>query len=162
MMITGSLAFTAAGFWFISDPDKFRRYDPTIINTVGILAIVFFGFIAVLLLRKLRENTPALIIDENGVFDNTTGLPAGQLSWQEIDGLSVLNVAGKTLLVIVLTDPEAFLERQPAGWKKKLMRINYKSYGSPVSLSHSGMRCSFKDMVTYVHKGYETYKQPQT
>lgn len=51
---------------------------------IVILPIAFFGFGVVVLLRKLLDPNPGLIIDADGLIDNTTIAPPCRIYWADI------------------------------------------------------------------------------
>lgn len=97
-MLAGSIGFVAAGIWFLLNPPKINNAlfgNPTFILVISIAAILFFGLIAVYIIRKLPDNKPGLIIDQLGITDNSGGLSAGQILWTDIENISVLKSIGK-------------------------------------------------------------------
>lgn len=60
-----------------------------------------------------RRRDPALLIDAEGVTDNTNLLPGGLVRWQEIARLEETQLGGQPALLLHLYDPEAYMERLP-------------------------------------------------
>jgi hypothetical protein len=84
--------FILFGIAFVISPETFSSVivrSSTIIFLAGCIAIVFFGFVGFLLLKKLIDNTPGLIISENGITDNSSGVPAGFIPWSDIVALAI-------------------------------------------------------------------------
>ena len=92
-MLIGALAFVAIGLWFvISPPTISNSYwgNPTKIAIAGYASIVFFGLCAFVLIKKLPDNKPGLIIDQTGLTDNSSGVSAGQILWSDIENISII------------------------------------------------------------------------
>src|SRR5688572_15627450 len=88
-MLIGSLVFVSLGLWFlISPPTSNHRLfgNPTLIFAAGISATLFFGLCFVYLLKKIPDKTPGLIIDNDGILDNSSGVSAGFIPWADIKG----------------------------------------------------------------------------
>ena len=97
MMLAGSIAFVAIGFWFVINPPEIKNAywgNPTRLAVIGYAAIVFFGIVAYVLMRKLPDTKPGLIIDETGLTDNSGGLSAGHIEWSDIEASRSRRVAG--------------------------------------------------------------------
>ncbi len=64
-LLLGSIVFTALGLWLLLMQNRVVVY-----HVFGVVAILFFGFTASIIARRLQDNTPGLIIDEMGIMDN--------------------------------------------------------------------------------------------
>jgi hypothetical protein len=49
-------------------------------------------------------------------------------------------------LMIFVTNPDKYISRQTNVLKRKTAEINYKSYGSPISLSTNTLKCNFDEL----------------
>lgn len=149
LSILGAFAFVAIGFWFVLAPPS-RTGSPlesTLLMVLGVVAILFFGGIAILVIRKLFDSRPGLIIDEQGLLDNSGGLSAGQILWQDIENFKVLQIQRQRLILILVKNPQDYIDRQSNGWKRKLMAMNYRQYGTPISISTNGLKISFAELL---------------
>ena len=75
LMLLGALTFVAIALWFvISLPTISNSYwgNPTKITIAGYASILFFGLCTFVLIKKLPDNKPGLIIDQIGLTDNST------------------------------------------------------------------------------------------
>ena len=87
LMLICSLIFISLGLWFVIKPPTIRNPiigNPTLILTVGIAAILFFGLCAIFIAKKLPDKTPGLIINNQGVTDNSSGVSVGLIPWDDI------------------------------------------------------------------------------
>ena len=70
--ISGSILFVVLGaFLFMTIADNQTRFSPTFVKGAGIAGILFFSATGIYGIRKMFDNITGLIIDENGIVDNT-------------------------------------------------------------------------------------------
>jgi hypothetical protein len=144
LLLMASLGFVALGLWFVINP-KLWSNSP-LIPLVGYCAIVFFGVCAFFLAAKLRDNKPGLIIDDHGLIDNSSGLPGGEIPWSDITNITVIEINRQKLIMLEVRNPEQYIARQTSGFKRKLMEINFKMYGTPLSISANSLKISFDEL----------------
>jgi hypothetical protein len=157
----GALTFVAIGFWFILAPPTRTgsSLESTLLMVLGLVAIVFFGGIAILIIRKLFDQRPGIIITEEGISDNSGGISVGQILWQDIEKFEVLQIQRQRLILILVKNPQDYLERQSNGWKRKLMAMNYRQYGTPLSISTNGLKISFTALLEILKHQLELFQQ---
>ena len=158
IMLLGALAFVGIGFWFILAPPTIENSywgNPTKITIAGWAAILFFGFCGFMLIRKLSDSRPGLIIDNMGLLDNATGLSAGLIPWSDIEKISVIQIYRQKLIAIHVKNPEDYIARQTNFWKRKAMTFNYKMYGTPLHITTNALNISFTDLVATLTKKME-------
>jgi hypothetical protein len=71
LLLFGAVAFVAACVWIWSFAD--REPDPLFVKGVAATGIVFFGLCAIVSCIKLLDGRPGLIIDGEGIVDNSSG-----------------------------------------------------------------------------------------
>ena len=150
-MLIGALAFVAIGLWFvISPPTISNSYwgNPTKIAIAGYASIVFFGLCAFVLIKKLPDNKPGLIIDQTGLTDNSSGVSAGQILWTDIENISVIEIHSQKLIMLQVTNPQDYIDKQTSSFKRKMMQLNYKMYGTPLSITSNGLTISFDELLS--------------
>ena len=150
-MLIGALAFVAIGLWFvISPPTISNSYwgNPTKIAIAGYASIVFFGLCAFVLIKKLPDNKPGLIIDQTGLTDNSSGVSAGQILWTDIENISVIEIHSQKLIMLQVTNPQDYIDKQTSSFKRKMMQLNYKMYGTPLSITSNGLKISFDELLS--------------
>lgn len=151
LMLIGALAFVANGLWFvIAPPTILNSYlgNPTKIAIAGYTSIVFFGLCAIVLVKKLLDNKPGLIINQTGLTDNSSGVSAGQILWSDIKDISVIEIHRQKLIMLQVKNPQDYIEKQTSDFKRKMMQLNYKMYGTPFSITSNGLKISFDELLS--------------
>lgn len=106
--------------------------SPETVRIMGVLGIVLFGAAGVFGIKKLFDKKVGLIIDENGITDNSSALSIGLIEWKDINGIELTQVNSIKFLRIGFKNPEKYISKAKNGIKAKLMKINMNMYGSPI------------------------------
>lgn len=144
--IGGSILFITLGFYlFMTVAYQQTRYRPELVKCLGIAAIVFFSGTGIYGSRKMFDNNIGLIIDNNGITDNTNASSSGLIRWADITEIRTEQVMSTKFLLIYTNDPNGILERAK-GLKRKLMAGNMKMYGTPLSITSNTLKYDFNDL----------------
>ena len=103
-----------------------------------------FFFIA----KKLGDNSLGLIISNKGIFDNSSGVSAGQILWSDIENISVIKIHRQRLIMLQVTNPQEYIDKQTSSFKRKIMQLNFKIYGTPLSITSNGLKISFDELLS--------------
>lgn len=141
--IAGSITFITLGYLMITD--DFEKYNTPFTRGVGIVCIVFFGIALLFSLYKLMDKKPGLIIDEDGITDNSGAVNAGLIEWKDIISIDVKKIISTDLLIIHVNDPDKYINR--AGRQKAwLMRRSMGLYGTPINISSTALKYNFDEL----------------
>lgn len=142
LAIAGAVLFVLLGFWLIAKRHEITRPidSPLFISVIGVIAILFFGFIGIVAFRKITTQSDGLIISSKGITDNSSAISAGFIPWEDITAVTETAVANQNFVNIVLKDPEAFIASQKSAFKRKAMTANYRSFGSAVAISANSLK----------------------
>ncbi|MFC5978977.1 STM3941 family protein [Flavobacterium salmonis] len=152
------MIFVIIGTWLVVNPPKSNHQifgNPMIIFISGISAIVFFGYTTFILLKKMPDNKPGLIINSEGIIDNSSGVSAGIVLWKDIIEISTANVMNQKFLMFIVKNPEEYINRQNGIVKRKAMEINYKTYGSPISISANTLDTNFEELYKLLQRKFK-------
>lgn len=92
--------------------------------------------------KKLFDPTPALIIDGNGVTDNTTPAAVGFIPWKDVAGIRKYDMLPEEFIVINLKNPDDYIE-ELGNLKVKWIKKHIDAAGSPVVISSNTVRYNF-------------------
>lgn len=162
IMLIGSIGFVAAGLWFVINPPAISNSffgNPTVILLSGIASILFFGICAVFVARKISDNKPGLIIDNIGITDNSSGISAGQIFWNDIENISVIEIHRQKLIMLHLINPQDYIDKQASGFKRKMMNMNLNMYGTPCSITSNALQINFDELLNILYTRLEGNRQ---
>lgn len=153
--LSGSVIFVAVSIWILSiDQSNSRSMlsNPAVKYGVAITGIVFFGFLAGVFVFKLMDKKPGMVIDENGIIDNSGGLAAGFIPWTDIKAFTIAKVMKQQFLVIAVKNPEYYINNQKSVLKRKGMQYNLSNYGSPIAISTNTLKCNLPELMNMLEE----------
>lgn len=155
-MLLLCVAFVLA-CWFIWDRAEDYAYT-TLFRGVAMAGFVFFGLLCGGYgLYKLVDNRPGLVLDQEGIRDNSSAIAGKLIRWQEVTKLEERVVVSTPFLLVFVKNPEEVIRKENF-FKQKIMRLNQQLYGTPLALSSQALECDFKEMVDQVQQFYAAYK----
>jgi hypothetical protein len=164
LMLLGCVVFVGSGIWFLIDPPQSSNPilgNPTVIFIVGLLAILFFGFIAFSIVKKLLDSAPGLIISDEGVMDNSSGFSAGFIPWIDVVAIKETRVVDQKFINIVVRNPQAYIDKQDSALKRKALQMNYNSYGTVVGISANGLKCNYDTLKSMLDNKFADFISQQ-
>lgn len=156
--LIGSLVFVVFGYLGAIHPENFVSpifKNPEVIRIIGITGVVFFGLCLVFIARKLIDNKPGLIIDLNGITDNSNAIGIGLIEWKDITAIKTTQVVSTQFLILHTNNPKKYIERAKSLLLKKAMLANHKMYGSPISITSNSLEITFSELETLILERFE-------
>lgn len=151
-------AFVATGCWLLFGNPKFNNAlfdNPWFTKTVGTASLVFFGLGAYFFIRKLMANGPGLVINDIGIDDYSSAV-AVKIYWEDIESIESKQIQSQPIILVKVSNPQTYIDRAK-GFNRKMMAMNYKYYGTPVSISANGLQISFDELLQLISARFETY-----
>lgn len=156
----GSIVFILLGIQFILSPEQYVSFihrNVELIKIIGFASVSFFGICLVYILFKILDKKPGLIINENGIIDNSNASSVGLISWSKIIGIRTQQVMSTKFLLIDVSNPIEFIEKSPS-LKASLMKANFRMYGTPLSITSNSLNYNFDDLEKLLHEEWNKYK----
>ena len=161
LTLLGAIAFVGLGLWFLINPPKISNPifgNPTVIFIVGLASILFFGLVGITVFKKLSDTKAGLIINRQGIIDNSSGVSAGLVLWKDIEEIKVSQVMSQKFLMFIVQNPKDYLDKVSNPLKRKSMEMNYRSYGSPISISANSLQTDFEKLHKLLTENMREYK----
>ncbi len=161
LLVIGALVFVVLGVLLIMEPATFvtsRFKNESMIRIIGIASVSFFGIGLFFIARKLFDNKVGLILDSNGIIDNSNAANVGLIEWQDITGVEVLQIASTKILILLTDKPDKYIDRVKNKMAKRVMKTNYYSYGSPLSIVSTSLKIKFNDLEKLIVTEFEKRK----
>jgi hypothetical protein len=129
-----------------------------IVSGVAALAL---GALTAFAASRLIGGKPGLVLDHEGIIDNSAFSSVGRILWSEVVGVQVVRPPGfrtslygpairaPAFLVIAVRDPQVFIDRSPP-LKRWLLRGNLASFGSPVAISPASVHIDTDELGRYI------------
>jgi len=158
LIVLGSIAFVVGGIYIFMLAHDQSRYHPLFMQIVGVVGVVFFSWTGLMSLKKLFDPQPGLVINQKGITDNSSGVSVGFIPWQDITEIKSTQIALTKFLIVQLNNPEEYLDRSIRPLQKRLLKANYKKYGTPISISVNTLKVKFNPLVQMLTEAWEIYK----
>jgi hypothetical protein len=162
-LLMASLGFIAGGIWIATNPEKFipnifRIADPETIRISGILGILFFGVAGIYGIKKLFDNRAGLIIDSNGITDNSNASSIGLIEWNDISEIRTKQVMSTKFILIDTINPEKYIGKAKNGIQARLMKANMNIYETPLSITSNTLQYDFGELEKLIQTQFKSNK----
>ncbi len=159
-----SFLFVIAGIWLFVNAKNFQSNslqllrNPVVIKITGITGILFFGTAGIYGVKKLFDKKPGLIIDQNGITDNSNASSIELIEWKNITNIQTGQVMSTKFLLIKVKNLEEYIEKSKNGLKTKLMKANLRTYGTPITITSNTLKYNFNQLKNLIQIEFEKYK----
>lgn len=107
--------------------------------------LTFTTFALLDYLKAMFDKNAVLTITDEGVNDNLSIFSVGNIPWTEITNINIAAGIRTHFLVIVVRDPEPFIERK-AKFKQRPLKIFLRKFGSPIVISQKRIEYNLVDL----------------
>lgn len=162
LMVFLAFLFGIAGIWVVVQSGSLvnaARPSRTVIVLAGIAAVVFAGVCLVFIFRKFGDTNPGLIINDDGITDNSSGTAAGLVPWSAIERIDMARVKSQQFILLFVNDADAIIAAQSNGMKRQLMKMNKRLYGTPVCINVNTLQCGFDEIYRLISDSFERRKE---
>jgi hypothetical protein len=152
-----TIIFVAAGVVLLMDYNPATGPDNKTLT--GFIALIFFGLSLIVLLRKISDKRPGLIIDENGLTDNSSDVSICFIEWDNIIGFSSVKISANRIILVEVSHPEQFVARARGIKMRLIMRVNHYLYGSPLFIASAALKMGHDTLYHLLITQLERQKQ---
>ncbi|HEU4433081.1 MAG TPA: STM3941 family protein [Pyrinomonadaceae bacterium] len=146
----GALVFIILGFYFAQNRVAMRLPLRAVVITAYV-GIPFFGLCLVYAIYRLVTPKPAVVISDEGLFDNASFVGAGMLKWEEIADIFAYDFMGQRMLGIIPVDEKVVLARQ-SGLKRVMARMNKGIAPAPFNIPQNVLPISVDELLSMVEE----------
>jgi len=141
----------------LSNPFSRFMYNPVTEIFFGTMSVLFFGFAAIVFFRILFYKKPGLVIDNTGIIYSTSS-SAKYILWENITGIKSYNLIIVRGIIIVINNPNEYIERYKNIVLKIMAKIDTKIQGSPIYIPTDVLKCKHKELVKILRDELEKRK----
>ncbi len=150
-----SIGVVAFGIWMLSTEQFIHNpyfKDPLKAKIAVYASIIFFGFGIYKFSQKLFDNKPKLIIDNKGITINTKAAYANYIPWSDVEKAVITSLRRQSFIIVHVKNPEEYINNQQNVLKRKAMQLDYKVFGSPLTISAAGLTISSNKLLRMINK----------
>lgn len=156
ILLIFAILFVLFGALFVISPDLFSgKLTQPLLRIVGVVAVAFFGLCLVFIVKKLFDPNAGMIIDDRGIWDNSSGSSVGLIEWADITGIVTSQVSATRLLMIMTDQPDKYINKAKNRVSEKALIMNHKMFGTPISITSSALQISFDDLERLIMKEWK-------
>jgi hypothetical protein len=146
----GALLFIILGFYFAQNRVAMRLSLQTIIIT-SYIGIPFCGLCLGYAIYRLLVPKPAVVVSDEGIFDNASAVGAGMLKWEEIAHVFAYDFMGQRMLGIIPMNEEVVLRRQ-SRLKRVMAKMNKGIAPAPFNIPQSVLPISVDELLSKIEE----------
>jgi hypothetical protein len=154
----GALLFVILGCYFAQNRVALGLSLRTIIIT-SYVGIPFFGLCLVYAIYRLLIPKPAVVISDEGIFDNASAVGAGMLRWEEIADIFAYDFMGQRMLGIIPVNEEIVLRRQTR-LKRVIAKMNKGIAPAQFNIPQSVLPISVDELLSRVEERRTYLRSP--
>ena len=144
-----SLLFVYIGYRMINSEFRSSRMSPGTATVFGYLGIAFFGLIGLLVFFNMLTLKPALILNKNGIINNSH-LGGGYLiRWGNIKTVKIISIDKQRMIKITLRNDEEIYQ-QVNFLARKMMKVNGRFMGTPTFIPSVMIKMNLDDVLLII------------
>jgi hypothetical protein len=66
--------------------------------------------------------------------------------WSDIESISVKEIHRQKFIILEVSNPQEYIDKQTSRFKRKMMEMNMKMYGTPLSITNNGLQIKFDEL----------------
>jgi hypothetical protein len=125
--------------------------NPMAKKIIGGILIVFFGAVSAFGFVKMLSKKCALLINDEGILDNTTASSFGLIKWENITGFKIEEMMSRKYLVIHVNNGKEMIEKSK-GMVRKTMKMNFSMYLTPYAIPSTVVNYKLDDLIVLLEK----------
>jgi hypothetical protein len=157
----GAAGFVFIGILMLAHPSIFLEpfeSGAILIRALGLVGVLFFGYVLFSIQKQVSKTELALAIDEHGIYANPKQSPSDYIAWKDIVGISEVGVKRQRLVVIQVSNPEEWIQKEPSAIRKNLLKLSVSICGSPFSFSANTLETSHSQLMRVLRDSLAQYK----
>jgi len=136
--LLASILFIVIGIVMINSEPS-RKYSSAYLQTWGLLGTTFSSLTCFYCFKKIFDSKPGLIIDENGLWNNSSIVSNHKIKWNELTGVGLTKIGKEKILFLYFKDDSSFIMKFNL-IERLIMRLNMSLYNSPIGISTRSLK----------------------
>ncbi len=116
--------------------------------------LLVFGSLTVFAIKRWFDKGPGLVLNSEGIIDNSGIVPAGIVLWSEVEGINTSKIIFSDCVHVKVRNPRKFIQRERNLFNRTWLWMENSRSGSPVNISVSGLKIKFKELFSIVQQQY--------
>lgn len=167
LILFGSVVLTIVSLLFVLNPEKYKSFiffREEVILYIGIIGLIFFGIASIYIAYRLFTNQTGIIVNDRGIYDNTSMSSVGWIKWEDIVSVEIYKVPtglltknSISIVLVKVKEPDKYIEPF-SSFKRNILNLNYKNYGTPITINTNGLSYSSAELVNLLADRLDGFK----
>jgi len=114
-------------------------------QVVGAAGLLFFGVAGGWILSKLFSHRISLILDREGLVDNSSAIPGGRIPWDQIARVGITSMNSQRFLGIDVRDRK-MLPSSDSAFRRWIDDVNLGLVGYPVNIPSTSIDRTLEEL----------------
>jgi hypothetical protein len=148
VLVVLSLLFVVGSVWIYVDYSTTNPpIEPFVLKIIGISGMLFFGFAAIMGIKRIVTLKIGLVIDAEGIHDfmNKNGIDC--IRWEDINIIHETAVMTTKMIQIDVKNPQEYLSKATNGIQRGIMKSNVRHHGSPFVIASGTLKMKHSDLL---------------
>jgi hypothetical protein len=133
--------------------------NPIFLYGFAIISLITGIIGLVICIPKFLGFRPGLVINQDGLYENSSGVSAGFVPWNEVRSITKFNVGSQLFIAIHVKDPLPYLKK--GNYLQRIIKkSNMSIRGTPVGISMATLNADFEILYKLIHE-YKDYYQSE-
>lgn len=128
------------------------------IKVIGFIGTFIFIICTAFVAQKVFNKKPGLVIDNEGITDNSLGVMFAKVRWRDVTEIKHLENAGDHYIKITIKDPEKYIAAESHSLKRKMLEMNYNTLKTPVNIAAGRLKMDVGELLATVRKAFDEHR----
>jgi hypothetical protein len=160
-----SLLFVFGSVYVLKLDSSFLQLSLIYKKVIAVTGGVFFSMSAIVILLNILKTGPGLIVDENGITNNSNILSGYFVNWEDVKSMRIFMIrtrgSGQRYIGIKVKNNEK-IYAQINLFKRTLLKLNARFQESPVYITESALNQSLEETLRILEEKHELFKTSKT
>ena len=129
------------------------------LKAIAIAGACFCAFYAAYCIWEIRDQSPGLVIDSQGLVVNTGSTPMDRIPWSDITGFRIHEFAGHRFVAVDFVDTQKYVERR--GWSRSTARLVTELAGSRVDFDAESIGLAPEELLRVLNSARDSFAGAQ-
>lgn len=124
--------------------------------------ILLLGFFTILVFaRRLFINNNVLVVDDNGITDNSNSGSIGFIPWKDVVNVTKKKVAGRKFVCVFVSNPNEYFGKANSIIQQKRMEFNKTYCETPVVISARNLSVDYYTLLEIIQRKHNLFKEQE-
>lgn len=145
------VGFFIIHLWLFKFPESVPIFNSKFLKVFSVFAMIFLLFLGIFYSIKFFDKNPGLIINEEGIIDNSSVSCAGLIKWENITDVKIIENYGQEVLIIEVNNADEIISKK-SGLKKIIMNSNKSYLGTPIQIPNNILEHEMQELYDIIKK----------